>query len=148
MSIFKSSRVPVPISFTCSPGTAQAMVASVARLRLDRAMVPYLKAWRRYAYHEAADGLDGIKIAANAPDRGRLGFAQALSRALALWDDFDHTGALGRIETYAGRISPCYPEMLGTLRLLAHKDGPRNEPARLFESLAERRATRGPGTLR
>ena len=127
------------------PGTEQAMQASVARLRLHRAMAPYLGAWRRHAYHEAADGLDGIKIAANAPDRGRLGFAQALSRALALWDDFDHAGALGRIETYAGRIRPCYPEMLGTLRLLAHKDNPRNEPARLFDLWrnAERRAAQG-----
>ncbi len=127
-------------------GTEQAMAASVAHLRLDRAMAPYLAAWRRFAYHEAAEGLDGIKIAANSPDRKRLGLARTLSRALAHWDDFNHAGALKLIEPYDRRIAPCYPSMLPALRLLtACEDNPRREPARLFDLWrnAERRAAQG-----
>ena len=128
-------------------GTEQAMTASVARLRLDRAMAPWLGAWRRFAYREAAEGLDGIRIAAGNPDRERLGLATSLSRALARWDDFDHGGALALIDTYAGRIAPCFPQMLPTLRLLAtaNENDARREPARLFDLWlnAERRAAQG-----
>ena len=123
-------------------GTEQAMVASVARLRLSRAIAPYLGVWRRYAYHEAAEGLDGIRIAVSSPDKARLGLARALSRALARWDDFDHAGALALIEPYAARVAPCYPAMLPALRLLTHERDRRHEPARLFDLWlnAERRA--------
>ena len=129
-------------------GTEQAMTASVARLRLDRAMAPYLGAWRRFAYREAADGLDGIRIAANDPDRARLGLARAFSRALALWDDFDHAGALALIDVYAGRIARDHPTMLPALRLLAStREGQREQrvPALLFDLWrnAERRAAQG-----
>ena len=125
-------------------GTEQAMAASVARLRLDRAMAPYLAAWRRFAYHEAADGLDRIRITAGADDRARLGLARALSRALARWDDFDHAGALELVETYAGRVAPHYPAMLPALRLLSSERKQR-EPALLFDLWwnAERRAAQG-----
>ena len=128
-------------------GTEQAMTASVARLRLDRAMAPYLDAWRRFAYHEAAEGLDGIRIAAGNPDRAWLGLARSLSRALARWDDFDHGGALELIDTYASRVAPRFPQMLPTLRLLAkaNENDKRHEPARLFDLWlnAERRAKQG-----
>ena len=128
-------------------GTEQAMAASVARLRLDRAMAPYLDAWRRFAYHEAAEGLDGIRIAAGNPDRAWLGFARSLSRALARWDDFDHGGALELIDTYASRVAPRFPQMLPALRLLAkaNENDKRHEPARLFDLWlnAERRAKQG-----
>ena len=125
-------------------GTEQAAAASVARLRLDRAMAPYLGAWSRFAYHEAAEGLDGIRIVANAPDKARLGLARALSRALARWDDFDHAGALELIAIYAGRIARCCPALLPTLRLLASEKEQR-EPALLFDLWwnAERRAVQG-----
>ena len=126
-------------------GTEQAMAASVARLRLDRAMAPHLGAWRRFAYHEAAEGLDGIRIAVNSPDKARLGLARALSRALARWDDFDHAGALTLIEPYAARVAQCYPAMLPALRLLTHERDRQHEPARLFDLWlnAERRAAQG-----
>ena len=128
-------------------GTEQAMAASVARLRLDRAMAPYLDAWRRFAYHEAAEGLDGIRIAAGNPDGAWLGFARSLSRALARWDDFDHGGALELIDTYASRVAPRFPQMLPALRLLAkaNENDKRHEPARLFDLWlnAERRAKQG-----
>ena len=126
-------------------GTEQAVVASVARLRLERAMAPYLGAWRRYAYHEAAEGLDGIRIAADAADRARLALARVLSRALARWDDFDHSGALDLLENYAGRIATSYPSMMPALRLLTRTADKRHEPARLWDLWlnAERRASQG-----
>ena len=125
-------------------GTEQAMVASAERLRLDREMKLYLGAWRRYAYREAADGLASVRVAANSPDRARLSLGKALSSALALWDDFDHAGALTQIEDYAGRISQYLPRMLSDLRLLAGSD-PGSEAARLWDLWlnAERRAAQG-----
>ena len=103
-------------------GTEQPMTASVARLRLDRAMAPYLAAWRRYAYDEAAAGLScfcadlRIRIAADAPDRARLGLARVLSQALARWDDFDHAGALQDCwNPLPARFARSYPSMLPTL---------------------------------
>ncbi|MCY4470240.1 MAG: TIGR02710 family CRISPR-associated CARF protein [Thiotrichales bacterium] len=126
-------------------GTEQAVVASVARLRLDRAMAPYLGAWRRFAYREAAEGLDGIRIAADAADRTRLAFARALSRALARWDDFNHAGALELLENYAARVATSYPSMLPALRLLTRTADKRHDPARLWDLWlnAERRASQG-----
>ncbi len=126
-------------------GTEQAVTASVARLRLERAMAPYLGAWSRFAYHEAVEGLNGIRVSVDAADRARLDLARTLSRALARWDDFDHAGALALIEPYAGRIAQSYPMLLPTLHLLANKDDTRHTPARLFDLWlnAERRASQG-----
>ena len=126
-------------------GTEQATTASVARLRLDHAMAPYLGAWRRFAYHEAADGLRRIRVATGNPGRAQLEFARSSSRALARWDDFDHTGALALLDIYAGRVARYFPEMLPTLRLLANEDDAKHEPARLFDLWlnAERRAAQG-----
>ncbi len=113
--------------------TEQTVTASVTRLRLDRAMAPYLEAWRRFAYREAAVGLEGIRATADAPDGTRLQFARALSHALALWHDFDHVRALGLIEPYVRRVAPCYPDLLPALRLLTHEGNPEREPMRLFD---------------
>ncbi|NKC16087.1 MAG: TIGR02710 family CRISPR-associated protein [Gammaproteobacteria bacterium] len=126
-------------------GTERAMTASVVRLRLDRAMALYLGGWRRFAYREAAQGLKNIPITVNSPDRAKLELAQALSGALALWDDFDHAGALDSIRPYAGQVAPRYPAMLPMLELLAQQDSSRREPACLLDLWwnAERRAARG-----
>ena len=93
-------------------GTERAMGASVARLRLDRTMARYLEAWRRFAYREAAHGLEAIRISADHADRSRLDLALALSRALASWDDFDHDCALALIEPYQTLVSQCHPTLL------------------------------------
>lgn len=116
-----------------------------ACLRLDRGMAPYLGAWRRFAYHEAAQGLGGIPNSTDNPGRARLGLAQMLSRALARWDDFDHSGALELMETYGAQVAASFPAMLPVLRLLAKEDDVRNTPARLFDLWlnAERRAAQG-----
>ena len=134
-----------PDLFRVANGTEHAVVASVARLRLERAMAPYLGAWRRFAYHEAAEGLDDIRIAADAADRARLTLARAMSRALARWDDFDHAGALDLLDNYAGRVAPSYPSMLPALRRLTRKTDKQREPARLWDLWlnAERRASQG-----
>lgn len=126
-------------------GTERAMSASVARLRLNRAMAPYLDAWRRFAYHEAADGLDGIRIGAGDADIPRLALARGLSRALARWDDFDHPGALELLETYAGRVAPLYSALLPALRCLTRETETGHEPVRLWDLWwnAERRAHQG-----
>ena len=128
-------------------GTEQAMTASVDRLRIHRSMVLYLRAWRRFAYHEAAEGLTGIRIAADSPDRPRLELARSLSLALAHWDDFEHENALGLLDGYASRVASRFPQMLPTLRLLAsaNENDARRETARLFDLWlnAERRAKQG-----
>ena len=128
-----------------SDGTEMAMTASVARLRLDRAMAPYLAAWGRFAYREAADGLDGIRIGTERTSMRQLGLARALSHALASWDDFDHQSAAEQIEPFRREVAPRWPWMLPALRLLTQRDRPQHEPARLFDlwSNAQRRAQQG-----
>ena len=58
-------------------GTERAMPAGTARLRLAREMAPCLNAWRRFAYREAAEGLRGIRIGADHPDRSDFELALA-----------------------------------------------------------------------
>lgn len=123
-------------------GTEWAKVADVAHLRLHRAMASALGAWRRFAYREAAEGLESIRVAASVP---ALQLTLTLSRALARWDDFDHGGAHELLEVYAGRVSRLFPKLLPTLGLLANGKGERRHPARLFDLWlnAERRAAQG-----
>lgn len=133
------------------PSTESAMPVSLARLRLDRALAPYLGAWRRFAYREAADGLKGIRIERDLPqpDRHRLQQARDLSRAFAAWDDFDHKEAFSLIESYKGLCGqwPALGAMLSTLRRLTHDRDrdTRTEPARIHDLWlnAERRAAQG-----
>ena len=134
-----------PNLISVETGTEQAMIVSVARLRFDRAMKLYLGAWQRFAWHEAAEGLQSLRIATNSPDRVRLGVARAISRALARWDDFDHAGALDLLVTYAARVARVWPTMLPALRILTHEGDQQQDPARLFDLWwnAERCASQG-----
>ncbi len=134
------------------PGTDQAVAASAARIRLRRRMAPYLGAWKRHAYQEAADGLQGIRSSAGSPDLPRLNAARNLSVALARWDAFDHIGALHLLEIYGPRIGPVWPTLLPALRYLTQsnnrrtgKPNPLHEPSRLWDLWrnAERRAGQG-----
>ncbi len=126
-------------------GTEQAMTASVAHLRLLRAMTPYLGAWERFAYHEAAEGLNSIRIAADTTDRQQHQLALGLSRALALWDNFDHAKAFDLIKLYSTHVNACFPYMFQTLSVLTRENDQRCEPARLFDLWlnAERRVAQG-----
>ena len=126
-------------------GTEQAMTASVTSLRLRRAMAPYLAAWERFAYHEAAEGLNSIRIAAGAINGQQLQIARGLSRALSFWDNFDHVGALELIKLYSTHVKKCFPSMFQTLPVLTNTNDKRREPALLFDLWlnAERRAAQG-----
>ena len=127
---------------TVKPGSEQAMSASVASIRLNRDMQLHLAAWGRFAYREAATGLDAIPVETNSPDWPRLSSTQALSHALALWDDFDHERALEKLEGYERYMGNGY---LPNLRLLTQTRKPGNQPARLFDLWlnAQRRAAQG-----
>ena len=133
---------PRPGLETVEDGNERAMGVSVARIRLNRAMKLHLAAWSRFAYREAAAGLDAIPVETNSPDWPRLCRAQALSHGLALWDDFDHTGADRKLSSYRRYMDECH---LRDLSLLTQTDRPGNPPARLFDLWlnAQRRAAQG-----
>ncbi len=114
-------------------GTERAMPAGTARLRLAREMAPWLNAWRRFAYREASDGLRRIRVGADHPDRSDFDLALALSRGLSRWDDFDHGGALALVKPYQAAVAKRYPAILPTLHVLTHGDGPKRQPALLFD---------------
>ena len=126
-------------------GTEQAMTASTEYLRLDRGLSRCLSAWSRFAYRDAATGLRTIRIDAGSLFRQRLGLARTLSEMLALWDDFDHSGALQRARAHRKLVATSLPGTLQTLDLLVNSKNPRSEPARLFDLLlnAQRRASQG-----
>jgi len=126
-------------------GTERAMMASVARLQLDRAMAPYLNAWGRFAYREAANGLENLPITVNDADSTKLQLALNLSRTLAQWDDFDHAGALKLLQPYGSRVAHCYPNLIPALHYLTHEGNEKCEPMRLFDLWlnAQRRAVQG-----
>ena len=133
---------------TVKDGTQGAFGASVGRVRTDRAIRFHMAAWRHYGYHEAAEGLATVRLAADSPDLARLRSARSLSRAFARWDKFDHAGALDLIVDHGSQVADTWPWMMPTLRLLAGdaaRDEAKREPARLFDLWlnAQRRAAQG-----
>ena len=117
----------------------QAMLASAARLRLERPMAPYLAAWIPVCVSGSRRrGCSPFASAVNALDAGAPAtFVLVLSRA---------TRSLGRLRRTArqprGRSSSrCAGRrgrtraatMLPTLRLLSSEAAPRRHPARLFD---------------
>lgn len=126
-------------------GTEFAMSTSVEKLRLKRTVEPYLGAWNRFAYREAAAGLARIQIAVNSQERKRLALARAFSESLAHWDDFDHRRARSKAEPFRRDFIRTYPWMLPTLDMFDNKKSSQQEPALLYDLWlnAERRATQG-----
>jgi len=124
--------------------TERGAPANVARIRLRRRMAPFLDAWARYAYDEAAAGLAAIAMPADADARGTLLLAGDLSAAFAAWDRFDHAAALERLFAYRNRIGRDLNDHLGALGYLT-RDCPEREPLRLLDLWhnAERRAVQG-----
>ena len=122
-------------------GTESAAPANIESIRLIRAMRPYLSAWQRHAYDEAADGLSGIRTPGNTLLRNRLNRARDISKAFAAWDRFDHREALRLLEIYQPVIGKDLGRYFATLRLLVEN----NEPALLLDLWrnAERRAVQG-----
>lgn len=103
-------------------GTQEAAPAQVEAVRLDRAMAPLLAAWSRFAYDEAAAGLEVIPVPANPRLRCRRHRALCLARALAVWDRFDHGTAHQLLDTYAASLRPAFSRQLDALKLLARGD--------------------------
>ena len=129
---------------TVKDGTEQTVAASVSALRLHRAMTPYQRAWLRFAYQEAADGLHNVSATVNTPGYELLLPSRILSEALTRWDRFDHQKAGDLLKTYGSIVSKQYPHLLRMVQSLT-QDGPQREPARLFDVWlnAERCAKQG-----
>ncbi len=125
-------------------GTESAAPANIESIRLIRAMRPYLSAWQRHAYDEAADGLCAIRTSGNTLLRNRLNRARDISRAFAAWDRFDHLEALRLLEIYQPVIGKDLGNHFAALRLLVEKNE-QQEPALLLDLWrnAERRAVQG-----
>lgn len=122
-----------------------AVNASVNAVRLNRNMQPYLQAWRRYAYDEAADGLAKIRAPRDALLRSELNRACNLSRALAAWDRFDHAAALALLTPYRAKIGKSLGLQLKALNMLNEESATRREPLQLIDLWlnAQRRAAQG-----
>lgn len=118
--------------------------ANVEQVRLERAIWPYVEAWRRYAYAEAYQGLAALRRPRDQRLAVRWTMSRDLSRALDAWDRFDHDTALEWLEPYRPRIGASWTPLLVALKRLATKDEAQ-EPARLFDLWrnAERRAMQG-----
>ena len=127
-----------------SDGTQYSATAISDTIRLHRAMEPYLGSWRRFAYDEAAAGLEAIAPPKDAALRVRLFRARDLSRAFAAWDRFDHDEARRLIDLYAAVVARDLQPHLNILRALTGTS-PRREPAQLLDLWrnAERRAAQG-----
>lgn len=85
-------------------GSQAGVAVSAEGIRLRRAMAPFLAAWDRFAYGEAADGLMALRPPRLAPLQADLQIARDLSRAFDAWDRFDHAAALRDLEIYRARL--------------------------------------------
>lgn len=125
-------------------GMESATPAHVENIRLERAIVPYIGAWQRFAYGEAAKGLNGLPSPRDPRLAARLRLLRDLSRAFDAWDRFDHVTALTLLTVYESRIGQTTPQLLTAIKLLT-TDSPKQEPMRLFDLWrnAQRRAEQG-----
>jgi len=125
-------------------GMEAAMPANVERIRLERAMAPYIAGWQRFAYAEAAQGLAGLKPPREPALLARLRTLRDLSQAFDAWDRFDHAAAFTLLDAYRPKIGQTLARHLDTLKLLITAT-PRQEPMRLLDLWrnAQRRAVQG-----
>jgi hypothetical protein len=126
-------------------GSQASLEVSAEGIRLRRAMAPYLAAWGRYAYGEAAEGLSRLPVPRTARLRNELQAARDLSRAFDAWDRFDHADAFSICEVYRPRLGPVLGSSLKFLSILSAPDDPRRAPARLWDLWlnAQRRGAQG-----
>lgn len=124
-------------------GTEAGGLVGVEGIRLRRGMAPFLAAWDRFAYGEAAVGLTELPIPRDPKLRAELQIARDLSRAFDAWDRFDHRAALAQLEVYSARLGAAAAPWFIVLRPLnSDPDEPRRTPARLWDLWlnAQRRA--------
>ena len=132
-------------------GTEDSAPASVANTRLRRRIQAALAAWQRHAYDDAAAMLRAITPPENPVLRVDLLRARDLSRGFALWDRFDHRGALDCIDPYRAKLGRTLAEHFGALQILAGAGqepaewSPRKEPLMICDLWrnAQRRAAQG-----
>jgi hypothetical protein len=126
-------------------GSQMGVAVSAERIRLRRAMAPYIAAWDRYAYGEAADGLYRLPAPQSADLRAELQITLDMSRAFDAWDRFDHSAARRQCGVYRRRLGPVMGNSLKFLDILASPADPKRMPARLWDLWlnARRRAAQG-----
>ncbi|WP_420827369.1 TIGR02710 family CRISPR-associated CARF protein [Halochromatium glycolicum] len=117
---------------------------------MRRGMQPFIAAWRRFAYGEAAEGLDRLARPRDAGLRAELQIARGLSQAFDAWDRFDHAAACEQLERYRPRLGKEAGAVVGPLftalkHLSDEPESPRRTPARLWDLWlnAQRRAAQG-----
>jgi CRISPR-associated protein (TIGR02710 family) len=113
-------------------GSQASITVGVEGIRLRRAMAPYLAAWERHGYAEAAAGLSRLALPRDSALRGELLIARDLSFAFDAWDRFDHAAALPILEAYRARIGRNAGLLYTFLDLLLAQDA-RQRPARLWD---------------
>jgi len=125
-------------------GMESVTAANIAGMQLRWAMAPYLAAWERYAYDEAAIGLQRIRPPREDRLRHALFRARNLSSAFAAWDRFDHAEALRLLEPYGPVTGKDLGEHLGALKWLMEASD-KTEPLKILDLWrnAERRAEQG-----
>ena len=123
-----------------------AALANVDSIRLERSMQPYLNAWHRFSYAEAAAGLSTVPMPNNVDQQGRFIRRRAISTAFAAWDAFDHTTARQILKTYGAALPGDWGVFHGVLGALTSKENPpKQQAAQLFDLYrnAERRFAQG-----
>ena len=124
-------------------GTQAGLTIGAEGIRIRRGIAPYLAAWQRYAYGEAADGLSRLRMPRDPSLRGELLIARDLSAAFDAWDRFDHTAALAQMDVYRARIRARAAPYFSALKCLAATpEEPKRRPAQLWDLWlnAQRRA--------
>lgn len=127
-------------------GSEFASPANVEAVRLRRDMTNCLSAWQQHGYGEAEAALSALGVPRDAANRSALFRARELSHAYALWDRFDHAGALEILQRYAATLQPDERASIGVLqRLCDRRNPPKRTPALLLDLYrnAQRRATQG-----
>lgn len=88
---------------------------NVARVRSMMHLDAVKSAWRRHAYDEAAQLLEG-----SGSGDPRLQRTLVLSRAYAAWDRYDHATAHSLLEAYGGYVPGALLGAIGTLKYDEH----------------------------
>jgi len=126
-------------------GSELSALANIEQIRFQRALAPYRQCWRRYAYSEALEGLDTLKIPRQTTLRAEYLRFKDISQAFAEWDNFNHAEALDILKRYAPNLPGHLKGYIPIVQRLNNNDPLKQEAARLFDLYlnAQRRARQG-----
>lgn len=126
-------------------GAQMATPAPMDTVRVKRAMAPLLGAWARFAYDEAAAGLEAIPKPADRRLCSLIFRARDVSAALAAWDRFDHAVAQRLLQDYAPALAQRLQPHFRALTILTRGEEPRRTGLRIWDLWlnARRRAAAG-----